>query len=220
MIPVVTFVGWHNSGKTTFVRKVIRELMDRGYRVAVFKSSKHASIQFDRPGKDTYNYRKDGADPVLFLSPDQLALFSGNNGESILGLAFHHCPHADIVICEGFKHANGIPKIEIKRDDLPDKPLEEEIKGVVAVVTDTDPNREGHFGYDDYVGVADFIEDKYIKPARRKSADVTLFVNGRRIPLKDFVQESLYGTLMGFIGALKFTEGARDVEIKIRHHNS
>ncbi len=216
MIPIVTFVGWHNSGKTTFIRKVIKEIMNRGYRVAVFKSSKHESVQFDRPGKDSYNYRADGADPVLFLSPDQLALFSANSGRSIPKLAFHHCPDADIVICEGFKHASGIPKIEIRRDTLSGELMETNLKGIVAVVTDKESNAPNHFGYDEHAGVADFIESRYIKPAREKSADVTLFVNGKRIPLKDFVQESLYGTLMGFIGALKFTEGAKEVELRIR----
>ena len=39
--PMVSFVGNSGSGKTTLLEKVIRELKERGYRVAVIKHSHH-----------------------------------------------------------------------------------------------------------------------------------------------------------------------------------
>lgn len=37
MIPVISFVGRSNSGKTTYLIKLISELKKRGYKVAVIK---------------------------------------------------------------------------------------------------------------------------------------------------------------------------------------
>ena len=62
-----------NSGKTTLIEKVVRILKERGLRVAVIK---HASKGFDidRPGKDSWRFREAGADAVMLVGPDSMAL--------------------------------------------------------------------------------------------------------------------------------------------------
>ena len=47
-IPIVSFVGKSNSGKTTLLEKVIRELKSKGYRVATIKHS-HNELDIDQP---------------------------------------------------------------------------------------------------------------------------------------------------------------------------
>ncbi|MGE4560321.1 MAG: molybdopterin-guanine dinucleotide biosynthesis protein B, partial [Desulfobulbus sp.] len=61
MPPIVSFIGWHNSGKTTLCRQVVAHLKARGYLVAVIKSTKETGIAVDQPGTDTALYRKSGA---------------------------------------------------------------------------------------------------------------------------------------------------------------
>lgn len=45
---------------------------------------------------------------------------------------------------------------------------------------------------------------------------VSLFVNGKKVPLLEFVQDALAGTVTGFINSLKFTQNVHDIELRIK----
>ncbi len=105
MSSVVTFIGWHDSGKTTLVKQVVAELKKLGYRVAVIKSSNDSGIQFDTPGTDTFMHKEAGAESVMLVAPDQMVLQTKNSGLSLRTLAHRYFPEVDIVIGEGFKTA-------------------------------------------------------------------------------------------------------------------
>jgi len=64
---VVGFYGYSNSGKTTLIERLIRELMSRGKKISAIKQSKHP-VSLDIEGKDTYRFSKAGADPVILSS--------------------------------------------------------------------------------------------------------------------------------------------------------
>ncbi|MEK7750140.1 MAG: molybdopterin-guanine dinucleotide biosynthesis protein MobB, partial [Planctomycetota bacterium] len=40
-VPVISIVGRSNSGKTTLIVKLVKELKSRGYKVATIKHSHH-----------------------------------------------------------------------------------------------------------------------------------------------------------------------------------
>lgn len=135
MPPVVSFVGWHNSGKTTLTRQVVVHLKTMGYRVAVIKSTKETGIAVDQPGTDTALYKATGADAVALLAPDQLIIQRRPPALELIDLVPLLFPDVDIVIAEGFKQAARIPKIEVRRD--PQAPwLHRQVAGVVAVASD------------------------------------------------------------------------------------
>ena len=71
-IPIISFVGNSKSGKTTFLEKVVRELKQRGYRVAVIKHSHH-DFDIDQPGKDSWRFSQAGSDIVAVSSPNKMA---------------------------------------------------------------------------------------------------------------------------------------------------
>jgi molybdopterin-guanine dinucleotide biosynthesis adapter protein len=214
MSSIVTFIGWHDSGKTTLVQQVVSELKKLDYRVAVIKSSNDSGIQFDTPGTDTFMHKEAGADSVMLVAPDQMVLQSQNSGLSLRTLAHRYFPDVDIVIGEGFKSARKIPKIEVFRNR--DQKLRDEVHGVIAVATDL----EGVVG--DYVfrlneaaEVALFIEKRFL--TKKNSKEVTaLLVNGNKIPLKDFIQEALAGTVHGFVKTLKLNKDIKEIELRIR----
>ena len=58
--PVVSMVGKCDSGKTTFLEKLIRELTARGVRVATVKHHVH-DYDIDLPGKDSWRHARAGA---------------------------------------------------------------------------------------------------------------------------------------------------------------
>ena len=213
MTPILTFIGWHNSGKTTVIREVVRRLRDRGYKIAVIKSTKHRGLNLDSPGSDSYLYGKDGIESVALICPDELILFQENTGENLKHLTFRLFPDADLVIGEGFKHASGIPKIEVTRADESKGPLRNSVSDVRAVVSDYEVSFDKVFKTSRIAELTDFIENSFLND---KKNDVCLFVDGREISLNNFVRNSLKGIIFGFINCLKFTRGAQKLEIRIK----
>ena len=214
MSSVVTFIGWHDSGKTTLVKQVVTALKNLGYRVAVIKSSNDSGIQFDTPGTDTFMHKEAGADSVMLVAPDQMVLQTKNNNLSLRTLAHRYFPDVDIVIGEGFKTAKKIPKIEVFRNL--DQKLRDEVHGVIAVATDVEGVAGNYvFRLDEAPEIALFIEKRFL--SRKNSREVAaLLVNGNKIPLKDFIQESLAGTVHGYVKTLKFDKNIKEIELRIR----
>jgi len=215
MSSIVTFIGWHDSGKTALTSEVVTHLKNMGYRVAVIKSSVEAGAMFDSPGTDTARYKAAGADSVMFVGPDQMVLQTANRGLSLRTLAHRYFPDADIVIGEGFKSARKIPKIEVCRN--PEQTLRNEVHGVIAVVTDLqDIAGDYIFRMGESLEVAQYIEKRFLSGKERGIERTALLVNGNKIPLKDFVQDSLAGTVHGFVNSLKLVDEITEIELRIR----
>lgn len=214
MSAVITFIGYHDSGKTTLVSEVVTHLKGLGYRVAVIKSSNEAGVVFDTENTDTFKHRQAGADSILFVGPDQMVLQTGPSDHSIITLAHRYFVDADIVIGEGFKHARKVPKIEVRKNTEQD--LRQEVHGVIAVATDLDIAGDYVFRLNEAREIALFIEKRFIRGKGRRPERLSLVVEGRKIPLKDFVQDCLAGTVVGFVDALKLTGEAKEIELRIR----
>ena len=216
MVPIVTFIGWHDCGKTTLASNVVTHLKESGYSVAVIKSTKETGIAFDAPGTDTHTHRQAGADSVLLVAPDQMVMMSDNSGESITSLAHRYFPHVDIVIGEGFKHARRVAKIEVFRNS--EQLLREQVTGVIAVASDEQISGDYIFRLDEAVEIAAFIEKRFLQNSAKPSDRTTLMINGERVVMKGFVQDVLAGTIEGFIDSLKLRNTdseTRTVDLRI-----
>ncbi len=214
MSSIVSFIGWHDSGKTTLVCQVVTELKSLGYRVAVIKSSNDSGISFDTPGTDTFKHKEAGADSVMLVAPDQMILQTGNSDLSLRTLAHRYFPDVDIVIGEGFKRARKIPKIEVFRNN--DQKLRDEVHGVIAVATDLDGIAGDYvFRLDEASAIALFIEKRFL--TKKYGGERTaLLVNGNKVPIKEYIQEALAGTLEGFVKTLKINDDIEEIEVRIR----
>ncbi|SMO46107.1 molybdopterin-guanine dinucleotide biosynthesis protein B [Balnearium lithotrophicum] len=209
MVPVVSFIGYHNSGKTTFATEVVKILKERGYKVGVLKSTKHRQLITDTPGKDSFKYREAGADAVGIVSPDELVLFQDIDRDSLdlNFLSFLLFGEYDIVVCEGFKNAD-VPKIEVLKKENSEKPLFKKVENVIAVISDF-PVEEGirRFNRNDYDKVAKFLIENFIeKGTEGFENEVELFINGKKIPIKYYDGETLREILNSFIKPLKGIE--------------
>ena len=69
--PVITIVGYSNSGKTTVATELIRILDEMGYKIAAVKHCPHGH-DIDREGSDTQRMALAGASAVVSVSPDKL----------------------------------------------------------------------------------------------------------------------------------------------------
>lgn len=215
-IPIVCFVGKSDSGKTTFLEKVIAELRGRGYRVGVVKHDAHAS-EPDQPGKDTWRLRRAGAARVMLSSARYLALVG--EVEEELGLeeiAGRYLSDVEIILTEGYKRSV-YPKVEVCRAERSRELLcsPEELLAVVSDLHFDLPCPQ--FVLDDARGVADLLEERFLRrPAGAgTSPQVVLRVDGRPVPLNPFIQEMLAEAVRGLVGALKGGKGER-IELDIR----
>ena len=178
MPPIVSIVGKSSTGKTTFLEKLIREITDRGYKVATIKHSHH-SISFDQPNKDSWRHAQAGAAATMVSSTTEIQVIKRVTWElSIDELARNLGEDYDIILTEGFSRGSA-PKVEIHRKEA--GPLLENAQKLFAVVTDEPLETETkQFATDDVKGVVDLLEEKFIRPNLER---VSLYVNGEAVPL-------------------------------------
>jgi molybdopterin-guanine dinucleotide biosynthesis protein B len=169
--PVISIVSKKNSGKTTLLEKLIPVLCQRGYRVGTIKHDYHG-FDIDHEGKDTWRHRQAGARTVVISSPRRIAMIKEVEEEIHLDdIVAQHFADMDLVITEGYKTA-GKPQIEVFRRAAHETPLHS--KGapdtMVAVVSDVPVDLDvPRFDIDDYLSLAAFIEEKFIKTNLAKS---------------------------------------------------
>jgi len=75
-IPVICIVGAHNSGKTTFITKVINILTLEGYNVVAMKHDPKGKAKTDTEGKDSFRMYQAGAKQVILASPYKITTYS------------------------------------------------------------------------------------------------------------------------------------------------
>jgi len=162
---VVSVVSKKDSGKTTLLEKLIPELKNRGYRIGTIKHDVHG-FTIDHEGKDTFRHKAAGAETVVISCPWMLSVIKDVKEEvSVDQIVSDHFKEMDLVITEGFKKA-GKPQIEVYRSAAHDSPIH--VKGqtntLIALASDI-PLDLGVpcFDLNDVRGLADFIEQKFLK---------------------------------------------------------
>jgi molybdopterin-guanine dinucleotide biosynthesis protein B len=115
--PVIGFVAYSGTGKTTLIEKLIKDLTLRSFKVSAIKHTHH-HFDIDRPGKDSYRHREAGAQEILLVSDQRWVLMHELKDTTEPGMQeqLSRLSPCDLVIVEGFKTAP-IPKIELWRAD-------------------------------------------------------------------------------------------------------
>jgi molybdopterin-guanine dinucleotide biosynthesis adapter protein len=160
-LPLFGVVGWKNSGKTTLMANLVRELSGRSFVVSVIKHA-HERFDIDHPGRDSFKLREAGAAQIALSSPRRFALMRELRNESELSFedVRTYVGPCDVILVEGFKREEFL-KIEIRRDGAASRePLHGTFPGIVAVASDRPAAETGGiptFHLDDKKAIADFI---------------------------------------------------------------
>ena len=152
-IPTYSFVAYSNTGKTTFLEKLIPELKSRGLRVAVYKHDGH-DFEIDKKGKDSWRMTNAGADVTLISSATKAVIMENRYicAEELVS----RIKDVDIIIVEGWKSGSW-KKIAMRRSangkDFPVEPRE-----CFALISDTPVEGfDNVFDINDVQGVANLI---------------------------------------------------------------
>ncbi|PKM47197.1 MAG: molybdopterin-guanine dinucleotide biosynthesis protein B [Firmicutes bacterium HGW-Firmicutes-8] len=159
MIPIISVVGYADSGKTTLLVKLIKELKRRGYKVAVIKHH-HGDFAIDIPGKDTWRHAEAGANTVVLASPGKVAMIEKTESELTLDEIAEKITGVDLIITEGYKKGDK-PKIEVFRSEV-HKELVTPPEELLAVAGDVRFAGIPTFALDDTAGLVDFLVEKGI----------------------------------------------------------
>lgn len=216
MPPIISFVARPDHGKTTVLEKLIPELTGRGLRVGTIKHHIHR-FEMDKPGKDTWRHKQAGAHTVALSSPAGLGLIRDVEADmEVEELVARYFFDLDLVLTEGYKHKS-FPKIEVFRKQGADtSPLPRRDGSWAAFVTDTDPGADlPCFGLDDTAALADFIIDRFLRPAAGNRA--VLMVDDKVIPMNSFVESFLSQAVAGMISSLKGCRDPKLITISIRN---
>ncbi|WP_457639597.1 molybdopterin-guanine dinucleotide biosynthesis protein B [Persephonella sp.] len=164
--PVISIVGVHNSGKTTFIEAVIKLLSARGYMVGAIKHDPKGKAKTDTPGKDSYRMFHAGAKQVVLASPDRITSYIREEDYDPSEIIDRYMVKGlDIIIIEGFKSYSHSDKFEVIRK-AENRQLvipEDQLKGVI---TDYYPHRL-RFDINRPEEFVEYIEEHYIKSEKR-----------------------------------------------------
>lgn len=158
-LPLLGFVAWSGTGKTTLLERLIPLLNQRGLRLGVLKHSHH-QFDIDQPGKDSHRLRKAGAGQVMAASSLRHArIVETPDGEPPFAdlLAGFDWERLDLLLIEGFKHER-FPKIELHRGAIGRPLLFPDDPDVMALISDNPQHSSlPHFDFEALDAIADFI---------------------------------------------------------------
>lgn len=168
MIPIVSIVGKSDSGKTTLLEKVVRELANRGHRIATVKHDAH-SFEIDHEGKDSWRHKRAGSVLTIISSPTKVALVAdADHDQSLDEIRDKFVWGVDLIITEGYKREKH-PKIEVYRSELHRDLLCQADENLVAIAGDPPDPPSGIpvFDLDNPRSLCDFIESRFLSLERR-----------------------------------------------------
>ena len=240
----IAFVGYKKSGKTTTIEAVARVLKERGYRVGIAKSM-HADFDRRETDSWRFSVIADhvlikahDTDALLFKSGDINAFFSMMPDVDFLLLeGFKSIKHVPKVICarseddvrdlndglaiavsgivagKGIREIDGLPVINAVTET-------EELAGLIEERAFMLPNINcGMCGFT-CAEMAEMIVkgEKMLRDCvvLSQRARVTVRIDGKVLPMKDWVQELVEKTVKGMLSAMKGYRGGRRIEILIR----
>ena len=158
---LLSIVGRKGAGKSEVLGALIVFLKEKGARVGVMKHLAREDFEIDQPGKDTYRYRKQGAETVMLLGEKRRAIFSDLPFETNWEENLKYFEGFDLVFLEGY-FLKRIPTVEVYKQEL-GGPLLTGMENAFAICSDT-PTRipAPHFSRGQLEQLAFLIQSKVL----------------------------------------------------------
>ena len=157
MVPIISFVGKHDSGKTTLLTKVVNHLNNQNVKVGIIK---HAHHDLEIPdSKDSEKLFNAGARVVYTNSPNMQITYTRAELKALPEIINAIASDLDIIILEGYKDEL-YPKIEVSREAISREflPITNVVARVIDFKLEIDPGVPV-FNFADINEIGDFILD-------------------------------------------------------------
>lgn len=154
---VIHVVGFKNTGKSSLMEPLVRQLNELGVRTGALKHDGSGHFRWDREGTDTQRISGAGSPVTAILSDRNFAVHAPGGLEITLPeIVETFFRGLDIVLVEGFKKLEG-KKVEVLREGFSTAPICPEHE-LVATFGDPLFERDApHFGYDSVPALARLI---------------------------------------------------------------
>jgi molybdopterin-guanine dinucleotide biosynthesis protein B len=158
----VAIGGRSGSGKTHLIERLIQHFTVRGLQVATVKHTHHHDFEVDRPGKDSWRHRTAGATETLLVSDRGYALLGDLPDAMDWPDILRRMRPVDLLLIEGFGELRDLPRIEVYRSSLGERPLAADDSRYVAIAVPADDRGESvpgleTFDLDDTAAIGEFI---------------------------------------------------------------
>lgn len=229
---VVAVVGLKDTGKTGVVEGLVACLAARGFSVGTVKHV-HGKVALEPATVDSGRHLAAGAVCAVTVSDAMVQATRGAAwcewrgagrgagrggagkskrpaGELLEDAMTRHLAGCDCVVVEGFK-ASGLPKVAVTVGGK----MPPGLKNVVACVyRGARPAGLPAFRPGEVKKLAAFLLGSgVLKPGGQASH---LSVNGRPVPMNEFVARALAGVIQGFVGTLRGVEPPDQIELTIK----
>ncbi|MCL5985354.1 MAG: molybdopterin-guanine dinucleotide biosynthesis protein B [Actinobacteria bacterium] len=216
MQQVISFIGPKNSGKTTTVSELTHWLSMRGFSVAALKHVEKDELEYNT-SRDSARHFEHGAQ-ISIASDDEVAsiLVHLKDGDDPGSIIERFLFDVDFVLVEGYSKSR-LPKAIFVTGDEDEDARFKDIENVLCAIfpLEVRPVHVPAFNINDIDGIGEFVlnsPELCYEPVK-----AALYVNGKRIYIKDFVQDFIKGAIMGMTSSLRGTQDARSIVMKIRN---
>ncbi len=155
---IISICGRKNSGKTTFICKLVSELKNRNYSVGVIKHDGHDFTLED--DTDTGRYYCSGANSIGLFSDNKYMIIENKN--IIAKKLINTFKDMDIIIIEGLKNSDYDKFEVIRKANSQEKICIKPLKGIITDIDNFKDESEKIFKLDNIKEFTDHIVDNYI----------------------------------------------------------
>jgi molybdopterin-guanine dinucleotide biosynthesis adapter protein len=208
--------GVHNSGKTTLVAGVIRELKARGYSVGTIKDIHAEDFRMDRPGTDTSLHAESGASLVIArgLTETDVMFQYKLQVAQMLPLFTQ-----DFLILEGDPGIS-CPNLVTGHDEID---LNQRCDahtvcfgGIVGETLAEYMDKPVFRTKTQIKEITDLIEEQAMENKENSNErELKLYFDGEEVPMVPFVESLIRATILGIVGELKGFEDNTKVKIEL-----
>jgi len=195
---IIGLYGESDSGKTHLITKIIQQLSKDNLKIATVKKT-NKPISIDTKGKDTYLHGKAGAKLTVFSTSSETTFIVRETKKTPEIINMINCyNNFDLILIEGCNDSN-ISKIRVGSAQKRNKTIldyNENIEEVIILIKKEIKNNQDL--------------------SKNEKANVTIFVNGKKVPLTEFPSDFIASTIKGMVSTLKGVDEIKTVDIKLK----
>lgn len=214
-IPAICIVGWANSGKTTLIEGLLRQLTAQGMRVGVIKHTHHP-LPEDEAGKDTARFQAAGAATVTLANPE--GALTREAGDKRLTELLSRVRDVDLILIEGFEKQACLPH---DRGVARSRPAHALARAMAARGGDgvSLSRRSAVFAPGDIEAVAAFVLSLTAGQRGCAGAQAHIYLDGQELSIVPFVQRMVAGVNRGLLSTLDGYHEGCEITIRIGGEN-